>query len=104
MTRLVVLLWRLLNASGGRRLRSQANVTVALPLFSVVDFPVVKAYPFVIAHKLIASNKALRELYTFSGGRQSSAKWVAMAMSLAMSLTMSSVVGGGKGGAGRAVF
>ena len=73
---------RLFDVLGGQEHRSQANVTVILPLFSVVDFPVVKAYPLVIAQELIPSNNAFRESYTLLEGRQSSAKRVAMVVSL----------------------
>jgi hypothetical protein len=70
--RLEVLRRRSKSVLGGRHDRSQAYVTVLLPLLSFVDFPVVNAYPLVSAHALMNLNSASRDAKSSSGGRQSS--------------------------------
>lgn len=45
-----------------------------LPLLEREDLAVVNAYPLVAAHALIDRNRALYELYSHIGGRQSSGK------------------------------
>lgn len=59
--RLVVLRCRSAVSLGGRQDRSHAYVTVRFPLLSVVDFPVVKAYPLVTAHALMELKSASRD-------------------------------------------
>ena len=56
-------------------------MTVDWLFLPLVDLRAMKAYPLVLAHKLIDLYRASRESYTASGGRQSSGK-VAVAMAL----------------------